>query len=91
MPKSVSKEKTGKAAGKPVVIKERSAVNGRLNGRLNAMVGLVQAVENRTYQNKLAAIKARNLMNAVGVILQELPTLLAAVEGNKDGYSYRLY
>ena len=91
MPKSVSKDKTKKAAGKPVVIKERPAVNGRLNGRLNAMVGLVQAVENRTYQNKLAAIKARNLMNAVGVILQELPTLLAAVEGNKDGYSYRLY
>ena len=87
MPKTASRGKTGKEAARPKAKREKPIDNGRLK----AMVGLVQGVEDKTHHNRAAAMKARNLMNAVGVILQELPALLKALNAEKDRFSYKLY
>ena len=38
--------------------------------RLQAMISLLQSVENRIYHNKQAACRAKNVINAVGILLQ---------------------
>ena len=48
-------------------------------------------MENRVYHNKQAACRAKNLMNAVGILLQELPALSEAVDKEHDGYNYILF
>ena len=88
MPKAVpGKRKSGKQGARSPGSNEVKDAQGRLN----AMVGLVKAVEGKTYHNKTAAVKAKNLMNAVGVILQELPGLLETLDANKDGFNYKLF
>ena len=55
------------------------------------MIGLLQSVENRIYHNEQAACRAKNLMNAVGILLQELPALMDAMDKEHDGYNYVLF
>ena len=55
------------------------------------MVKLIQAIENRIYSNAAAARKAKSIMNAIGVMLQELPALLESLDEDKDGCQYVLF
>ena len=62
-----------------------------VNGRLQAMVKLIQSVENRIYHNEATARRAKSVMNAVGVLLQELPALLEKSDEDHDGFNYVLF
>ena len=55
------------------------------------MVKLIQGIENRIYSNAAAARKAKCIMNAIGVMLQELPALLESLDEDKDGCQYVLF
>ena len=63
----------------------------QVNPRLQAMVEMIKSVENKIYHNEATAIKAKSLMNAVGIILQEIPALLKAADEKCDGYKYLLF
>ena len=55
------------------------------------MVKLIQGIENRIYSNAAAARKAKSIMNAIGVMLQERRALLGGLEEDKDGGQYVLF
>ena len=55
------------------------------------MIKMLQAVENRIYHNEAAALKAKSLMNAVGILLTEIPPLLEKADEKSDGFTYVLF
>ena len=87
MPKFVPSFEIKKISSKARLLKRGVPVNKRLQ----VMIGLLQAVENRIYHNEQAACRAKNLMNAVGILLQELPALMDSVDKEHDGYNYVLF
>ena len=62
-----------------------------VNARLQSLIRMMHAVENRIYRNEATAVQAKCLMNAVGTILQEIPLLLDKADKEHDGHSYILF
>ena len=79
-------------SGPPLVVK-KVLKNGILvaNKRLQTMTKMLQAIENRIYHNEAMALKAKSLMNAVGILLQEIPSLLEKADEESDGFHYLLF
>ena len=55
------------------------------------MIRLLQNVENKIYHNKAAAYRAKNVMNAVGILLPELLALLEPVNRDHSGFNYIIF